>query len=52
MGIISTDIYELTQTVDEIQKQYMPDETDNTRAVSLNGYITVTERCDDIIRIS
>ena len=37
-SIINTDIYTLTKTVDEIQQQHMPNETQNTRAVSINGY--------------
>lgn len=38
MSIISTDIYELAKTVDEVQKQHMENESDKTRAVGINGY--------------
>lgn len=37
-SIINTDIYQLTETVNEIQQTHMPDETQNTRTVSINGY--------------
>ena len=37
-NLISTDIYDLTATVNELQKQHMPEESEKTRAASINGY--------------
>ena len=36
--LINSDIYDLTSTVNQLQQQHMPDETDKTRATSINGY--------------
>lgn len=38
MAIISTDIYDLAETVDEVQRQHMESESDRTRAIGINGY--------------
>ena len=39
MPLISTDIYELAETVDEVQRQHMESESDRTRAAGINGYL-------------
>lgn len=38
MSIISTDIYEVAEIVDEVQRQHMESESDRTRSVGINGY--------------
>lgn len=38
-SIISTDIYELSGTIDELQKQYMEEESETTRAIGTYGMI-------------
>lgn len=37
--LFSTDIYDIAGTVNEIQKQYMPEENENTRIVGIYGYL-------------
>ena len=41
-SVFSTDIYEITETVNEIQKQYIPVD-DKTRSVGLMGYLNDIE---------
>lgn len=41
--LFSTDIYEITKTINELQKQYMPEESEKTRAIGLYGYIADAE---------
>lgn len=37
-NLINTDIYDLTKTVNDLQKEYMPQESEMTRAAGINGY--------------
>lgn len=41
--IINTDIYNISKLVDDVKKQYMPDEKDSTLAVSTYGYFGAVE---------
>ena len=36
--LINTDIYDLSSTVKNLQAQHMPEESEKTRAASINGY--------------
>lgn len=37
-NLINSDIYNLTETVNDLQKQHMPEETEKTRSTSINSY--------------
>lgn len=42
-SLFSTDIYQISETVNELQKQYMPDINDSTRSVGILGYLNDIE---------
>lgn len=42
-SVFSTDIYEIANTVNELQKQYMPDINERTRAIGMMGYLNDIE---------
>ena len=37
--VFSSDIYEISKAMNELQKQYMPEESDKTRAAGIYGYM-------------
>lgn len=39
MSIINTDIYNIVETINELKKSYIPDETEDTLALGIYGYI-------------
>lgn len=42
-SLFSTDIYQIANTVNDLQKQYMPDINDSTRSVGILGYLNDIE---------
>lgn len=42
-SIFSTDIYQIADTVDTLQKQYIPDINDSTRSIGILGYLNDIE---------
>lgn len=42
-SVFSTDIYEIANTVNELQKQYMPDINEKTRSIGIMGYLNDIE---------
>lgn len=42
-SLFSTDIYQIADTVNELQKQYMPDINERTRAIGMMGYLNDIE---------
>ena len=41
--VINSDIYNISGLVDDVKKEYLPDETDSTLAISTYGYIGAIE---------
>lgn len=42
-GLFSSDIYQIADAVNELQKQYMPDISERTRAIGIMGYLNDIE---------
>ena len=42
-SVFSTDIYDIANTVNELQKQYMPDINEKTRSIGIMGYLNDIE---------